>query len=96
MKLISTFSSTALLYPIIQRLNEQLSRAYDDCGSTDKHARLGGAGNDCGNWLEDYDKGERGATYLAGFNAICEALEAFAECGYAVDTSEIWVNSHAE
>lgn len=78
------------LYPIIRNLSDVLSAAYDNCGTTEKMARLGGAAWDCDCWLIAYDKGERGATYLAGFNAVCEALDAFADCGYEINTGDVW------
>ncbi len=45
-------------------------------------------------WLENYDSQKE--TYIDAVHLICNALDVFADCGYSVDTSEIWVNSHVE
>lgn len=85
-----TVESGYALYPVIERLEVALGKAFDKVDSALMQKRLGGLAYRMVDWMRDYDSGKSEATYLAGFNAICDALEAFHDCDYEISTDDIW------
>lgn len=74
------------VYDAVWRLEDYLTGALR--ADPAHRVRLTAARDPLTRWLTGYDA--QRATYIEAVHLMSAALDAFAECGYAIDTDDIW------